>query len=93
VIPNVATFDSIPLNLQLAVKAKMSLTSIFQISVHHLKHYRPRFTRLVKSPITTKQVCAFRRFHLNFSVNLNDVKNEPRQYRNRFKLSAWNLGV
>jgi len=55
------------------------------------KYYRSRFTRLVKSPITTKQVCAFRRFQFDFSVNLNDIKNEPKWHRNRSKLSAWIL--
>jgi len=37
-------------------------------------YYRPRFTRLVKSSNTTKQVCAFQRFLVSFSSNSGVLK-------------------
>jgi len=39
------------------------------------KAYRPRFPRLVKSPLATKQVCVFPRFRIILPVSLHDVKN------------------
>ncbi|MBO1929558.1 hypothetical protein J4731_18650 [Providencia rettgeri] len=39
------------------------------------KAYRPRFTRLVKSLLATKQVCDFQRFRIVLLVSLHDVKN------------------
>ncbi|MBO1929754.1 hypothetical protein J4731_21390, partial [Providencia rettgeri] len=52
------------------------------------KPYRPRFTRLVKSLLATKQVCDFQRFRIVLLVSLHDVKNALRSPQNRSKLSA-----
>ncbi|MBO1929498.1 hypothetical protein J4731_18255 [Providencia rettgeri] len=52
------------------------------------KAYRPRFTRLVKSLLATKQVCDFQRFRIVLLVSLHDVKNALRSPQNRSKLSA-----
>lgn len=52
------------------------------------KAYRPRFTRLVKSLLATKQVCDFQRFRIVLLVSLHDVKNALRSSQNRSKLSA-----
>jgi len=51
------------------------------------KAYRPRFPRLVKSPLATKQVCAFPRFSIVLPVSLHDVKNGLKSSQNRSKLS------
>ncbi|MBO1916762.1 hypothetical protein J4727_20410 [Providencia rettgeri] len=55
---------------------------------HQDKAYRPRFTRLVKSLLATKQVCDFQRFRIVLLVSLHDVKNALRSPQNRSKLSA-----
>lgn len=52
------------------------------------KAYRPRFTRLVKSLLATKQVCVFQRFRIVLLVSWHDVKNALRSSQNRSKLSA-----
>jgi len=54
-----------------------------------LKSLPPSFTRLVKSSITTKQVCAFRQFQCVFSRHLNVVKSTLKRTQNRSKLSGW----
>ncbi|WP_368911125.1 hypothetical protein [Proteus vulgaris] len=53
------------------------------------KAYRPRFTRLVKLLLATKQVCVFQRFRIGLLVSWHDVKNALRSSKNRSKLSAW----
>ncbi|MBO1916740.1 hypothetical protein J4727_20255 [Providencia rettgeri] len=66
-----------------------SPVSLSSLDAHQDKNKsRPRFTRLVKSLLATKQVCDFQRFRIVLLVSLHDVKNALRSPQNRSKLSA-----
>ncbi|WP_216080974.1 hypothetical protein, partial [Shigella sp. FC1967] len=65
-----------------------SLSSLDAHQDKNKKPTAPRFTRLVKSLLATKQVCDFQRFRIVLLVSLHDVKNALRSPQNRSKLSA-----
>ncbi|MBO1929693.1 hypothetical protein J4731_20630 [Providencia rettgeri] len=89
--PKRNTFTGVHLpSLGRVISFRLPCFSLSSLDAHQDKNkaYRPRFTRLVKSLLATKQVCDFQRFRIVLLVSLHDVKNALRSPQNRSKLSA-----